>query len=374
MNVTPVKLRIGQRAQFWLRLGGWLLGIAATLAAIAAAAFWLGNPAARKSTAEKASQQPALTMRDLTPLPSADFVRTNLAGHPSQIEAYKVFGAPAGPNPLREASALLAKGDAAGARARVDATLAAHPNSAAALGFRAVLHLREGNTGGALLDLAAALEHEPGNAPCRNIRARIFLSQNRPEEALGDLDAALESAPAFLEARKTRAHLRATLRDWSGAIADYDEIVRVQPADAAAIASRGVVRVQLGQNREAEADLRRAGIINPADPAIACNHAAVLYSLDRYDDALATLEPVLKHPQIPAAVSTLEGVLLAAKGDLPKATEALDRALAADPNHAPALRERARVWALRGEPARAAADTAAAERLGAPTRSDPPRP
>ncbi len=240
--------------------------------------------------------------------------------------------------------------------------LARDPRSAPALCLRAAIHLRAARIGAVLADLDKGIESEPSDPACLFLRAKVFMSQRRFEDARRDLDRAIDSAPDAMPARKMRAQIHGFLKDWKGAVADYDFIILNDPKDAGALASRGVVRTQMGEI--IEADLRRAGILRPGDSAIAYNHAVVLNTLARHDDALAVLAPLLRLKAVPADVWTLQGILLAATGDLPKATEALEHALAADPDHARALRERARVWTLRGDTAKSAADTAATGQVG----------
>ncbi|MBF5042480.1 flagellar hook-length control protein FliK [Aggregicoccus sp. 17bor-14] len=140
----------------------------------------------------------------------------------------------AAPLYLRAARAQLARKDRAGATARLQAALAAHPegpHAPDALDLLAQLALEAGDKPGAarLLARRAALTPEPRAAARLLMRAASLCAGTAEESSF--LADALSREPAFAPARVRRAELRLAT-DARGALEDYAAVLALPPGDA----------------------------------------------------------------------------------------------------------------------------------------------
>lgn len=119
--------------------------------------------------------------------------------------------------------AQVAAGDAAGAKAWLDARIAANPDAVPARLLRAELREAAGDAAGAEADLAAAIAAAPARPEAHAARFRLLAAAGRPAAATAALAAGFAAVPAA-DARPLlmlRAGLREATGDRAGALADY---------------------------------------------------------------------------------------------------------------------------------------------------------
>ena len=119
-----------------------------------------------------------------------------------------------------QAEVLEKKGDAAGARAVLDAEIKKARGSAYAWRNRAWLRALEQNWDGALSDLTEAIRLNPKDATSWFERGCAKMSKNDPAGAIADFTHAIGIDPHYETARTHRVALRKKARDWDALIAD----------------------------------------------------------------------------------------------------------------------------------------------------------
>lgn len=201
--------------------------------------------------------------------------------------------------------------------------------------------------------LAALASREPRLAAARQVLAEVYVRIGRPDLAARELDQALAARPDDDAARLARARLAVAQGDRPRAIAELEQLGRRRPDDPEALDA--LAGVLLATPRPAPADLDRARPLLEAVVARAPRRAeararlGLLLALRGEDAAaLAAFEAARAlDPALPAAHQ--DAALLLARGDLPAARAALERAWAAtsDGRYGVAL---AQVRGLVGDP------------------------
>jgi len=283
---------------------------------------------------------------------------------------------------MRDALALLQRGDAAGAEAALGPVLGIAPRDPNVRHLAALIRRTRGDLSGALLDFDAALAAAPSAARIHVNRAALLAELGRHQDALAGLDAAAglgvddsalwrargvalshleryaDAIAAFdrvlvldandADARANRA--RALLADsrFEEAIADYDVLLQRDPNDAGLWDNRGVALFKLDRLDEAEASLARALQLRPNHASTLSNTGLTLFGLGRADEAIAAFDRAiaLNDGADPAAMATLHynrGMAHLARGDFDAGWTGLEQRWAAGMVNSP-LDER-------GEPA-----------------------
>lgn len=112
----------------------------------------------------------------------------------------------------------------------------------------------------------------------------------------------------------------------------------------------GLVHAELKELPQAEASFRRAIELTPNYSDVRNNYGHFLCQRGRYDEGLAQFDAALRNPLYasPAVALANAGICSTAKGDLARAGDYLQRALAHAPNQPIALRAQAELDFLRG--------------------------
>jgi tetratricopeptide (TPR) repeat protein/predicted Ser/Thr protein kinase len=217
-------------------------------------------------------------------------------------------------------AALLATGDAEGARRAADQAVASTP-SADAFRSRAAVREAAGDVVGALEDLGRAIEKEPGSHRALQDRARLRREAGDRDGAAADFARALEEVDRQFDRRPRdprghvrRGQIRETMGERAAAIEDYTRAVELDPKHGPAYAARAQLRLAAGQFDGALEDVRRA--LRPL-PLLAGTAR-----LGRGDAAGALLELA----RAGAAARTERGLAYGAVGDWAKARAELEAA------------------------------------------------
>lgn len=173
---------------------------------------------------------------------------------------------------------------------------------------------RAGHLGRAIEICEEILEEDPENADALHFLATVAHGKGELDEALAKVRQALQSRPTSVEYKNTEGVILASRGDRERALAVFNEILLVEPENVNALNNRGLTRLWTGHPKEAIADFSSVISINPALSRVHLNHAVALQEI----------------------------------GLLQEAAEALDAALAADPNDHEARVIRATVLLLQG--------------------------
>ncbi|MFO1237359.1 MAG: sulfotransferase [Alphaproteobacteria bacterium] len=231
------------------------------------------------------------------------------------------------PDALRQALALHARGDLAGALAAGETALKAAPRHPGLLQFLGVVAAQAGNAAKAADYLARSLAADPANQRTRanlaklrldageaaeaerltapaavpapapdllRLRGDILKNLGRSAEAVAAYEAAVAAQPDFAEAWNNLGNARRERSDLSGAIAALDRARRLAPDLAAAHLSLARVLIEAGRGGEALAVLDARLAAAPADNAALAEKGIALTRLGRAAEALAPLAEALR--------------------------------------------------------------------------------
>ena len=199
-------------------------------------------------------------------------------------------------------SALLHKGDAAGAQQAFDEALRRDPQSAITHFRLGSVLLEHGELDGAALQLGTALRLDPTQADTHNSLGVVRLRR-------GDLDAAL---------------------------ALFREALAIEPLHADAHSNVGVVLLRKGQKEAAQAELAAALRLNPRHADAHATLGAMLAQDGKLEEGTTHFRAAVEADPDNAIAQNNLGAALLQKGDLDGAVEHLTRAIRANPRHADA--------------------------------------
>jgi tetratricopeptide (TPR) repeat protein len=211
--------------------------------------------------------------------------------------------------------------DKAGAKADYDAALAIDPKATRVLAQRAALMMGD-DPAAAERDIQAAVALAPDDPRMRLRLAPVYETQGRNKEAFALYDALIKAYPADIMPIVYRSDLKRQLKDGAGALKDADQALRIEPDDALAHYTRGKALALLGRDQESMAAYRQAVKLEPDD----------------VDYLIAV------------------GFMSRKAGALDEGLAALDKALKRDPKNDQALFDRALIWEVKKEDAKAIKD------------------
>ncbi|HDR9757192.1 TPA: tetratricopeptide repeat protein [Burkholderia cepacia] len=145
---------------------------------------------------------------------------------------------------------------------------------------------------------------------------------------------------AVLDDALRQARARLELRDFAGAGRLYEGVLTMAPDHVEALHLLGLVYLQLGDPVRAEPLIARSMGFGLNQPWNLANHAAALTGVGRHRDALALADRALAADPDHAPSHAARGDALLALGQYDAALAAYDRALVREPAHATAWRKR----------------------------------
>jgi len=171
-------------------------------------------------------------------------------------------------------------------------------------------------------------------------RGKALVEAGRPEEALPCFERSIELAPGKSAPYVGLGTAFLALDDPVAAVAAYNDALRRDPTNVRAHINRGVVHANIGDFHTAAEDLRLAlSRLGPEDPLYAQARAMHAEAMAR--QAIVASEAPSERSAVPAARAALdEGNARFGRGELEAARDAFSRAIAADPEHAPAYNDR----------------------------------
>ena len=211
--------------------------------------------------------------------------------------------------------------DKASAKADYDAALAIDPKATRVLSQRASMTVGD-DPAAAEQDIRAAMALKPDDPRLRLSLAPIYESQGRNKEAFALYDALIKAYPTDVMPIIYRSDLKRQLKDGVGALKDADQALRIEPNRALAHYTRGKALALLDRDEDAMAAYRQAVKLSPDD----------------VDYLIAV------------------GFMSRRAGSLDEGLAALDKALKQEPKNDQALFDRALIWEVKKENAKAIKD------------------
>lgn len=258
--------------------------------------------------------------------------------------------APRDPN-VRHLAGLIrrAQGDLLGALTDFDAALTAAPNAARMHFNRASLLAALGRHIEALDGFEAAARLGIDDAPLWRARGVALSHLNRHAEAVAAFDRVLALEPGASDDRANRA--RALLADgrYLDAIADYDVLLQQYPNDAGLWDNRGVALFKLDQLDAAEVSLKNALELRPDHASTVSNLGLTLFGLGKAEAAVAAFDRALSleggsDNGTVASLHYNRGMAALALGDFGSGWGGLEHRWAAGMVNAPRLDKGERAW------------------------------
>lgn len=213
-----------------------------------------------------------------------------VAAHPESAQLLELRGA-----------ALARAGRIGDANAAFEKAIAADPSNARALLGLAALAAAGGDVPRAveLLDRAAALG--PPDGPARYMAAQLLMRQGKAPEAEERLRAVVQASPANAEARNDLAWLLASRgADLDAALSLAEQARRIK-ATADVIDTLGFVRMKRGDAAAAVSLFEEALALRPKDPTIRYHLGLALAQAGNRERAAATLQEALDSGPFPEA-------------------------------------------------------------------------
>jgi len=196
--------------------------------------------------------------------------------------------------------------DPQAARAEYDTLLQHEPNHLGARLNRALLLAQEGHLEAALQDLDVVLGLQPQQPLARFHRACLWIRQGDSLAACHDLDAVLAADPTDVEALILRGQVRLRLGDRDGAKADNETAAAFAPEDPRIANNLAWLAVLTGDDAEQALTLAQRAFAAEESLASRDTLAAALALLGRFDEALATLEPIVTANPPPGVLARLQ--------------------------------------------------------------------
>ncbi len=192
----------------------------------------------------------------------------------------------------------------------------------------------KGDTAGALARMNALVALDPANATAHFNRGNLLQQARRFEDALAAYDCAL-ALKSNVQIWLNRATALRALDRNADARASFEAALALDPNNIAAHVGRGVILGLEHCHEEALASFDAALALAPNTPVAHHNRGKALYALDRFADAAAAYERALAlDPNYASAWNNL-GVALEALNRRPESIAAFERAIALRQTQAP---------------------------------------
>ena len=255
------------------------------------------------------------------------------------------------------------------ALAAVNAALAFQSDQPDALLLRGTLLASSGRREEALADFDRALAGKPTHPGALFNRALALLELGRRAEAVGAFDRVLALAPDSVEAWVDRGVALQGLGRMDEALSSYQRALERNPGQGRAWLNRGTLYKDMGQFQKALESFDKALALTPRHAGAWWGRGSALLGLLQFEEALKSLDKALEiAPGEPAVLRERTALLDAMRlfADIPPdanaaeiwhhraaflqinqrldgALEALNNALASDPDYLPALITRGQV-------------------------------
>jgi tetratricopeptide (TPR) repeat protein len=231
------------------------------------------------------------------------------------------------PASLLPAVALYRRGDLAGARAAVEAALAADPDNVELSAFAGLAAAQAGDPAAALPHFRRVLNAAPGDVPAQLNLAAALLATGRLDEA-GAVCAAGGSDPRLL---RIAGYVHQQQGRFAEAAAAYEAAVRAAPGDWESLNNLGNVRAALGEADAAVDAFREAIALKPDMVEMVVNLSDALGQAGRVEERQKVMRQAARVSPDHARVQIQLGFAEAEARDFGAAERAFRAALRLDP-------------------------------------------
>ncbi len=184
----------------------------------------------------------------------------------------------------------------------------------------------QGKSDEAMASLELAIKLDPGFVPALMRRADLLLSQERYDEAIAAYDDCLRRFPTLLEARQSRQRaLFLALEQSTMALEEY-------PQDADQWCRQAALQTHLERFDEALSSLDRVLAFAPSHQQALNQRGNVLLHLNRHEEAVLCYDRILAHSAANAAAIFNRGNVLQKMNCLNQALWCYEQALTLQPN------------------------------------------
>nr|WP_314071074.1 XrtA/PEP-CTERM system TPR-repeat protein PrsT [uncultured Roseococcus sp.] len=231
------------------------------------------------------------------------------------------------------ASLAMTEGDKAAAEARIDRTLAAHPNAREALLIKAQLQLERNDPTGALENFGRIVSTAPGEVTARLRRAEVLLRMGQVDRAAPDIDAVSASVPNNAMAVYLRAMAFSLQQNWRAADATLQRLGPQVAAFPDGLLMQAMAKRGLGQTAQAEDAARRHVARFPDDPRGARLLGSMALDGGRPEEAVAVLARATQREPRDPELYELLGRAYSTVGRSAEAVQALEKAVSIAPDN-----------------------------------------
>ncbi len=240
----------------------------------------------------------------------------------------------------------LALGNLHVALSQAETAVRANPADADALLCLANIQATRGNTADAVRRFEEAADKAADPAPALLALGRLYLAQDDPAAATDALQRAVRANPNWDESLSALGDARAAAGDLGMAVQAYREAARLAPRTPQHLLKLGRTLRAQGQLDQAIAHLLQARELAPHNDETLREIGLVFEQRRQFDRALEMYQLAIKAGPRCATNHTRAGVALKHPKDYAGSVNALERAVALDPNSLEATKQLAAVTAL----------------------------
>ena len=209
----------------------------------------------------------------------------------------------------------------------------ADPNTASVTTLRGYTDLMTRRFEEARLDFSRVIELSPEDGVAYANRAQSLRHLGLYEQAVVDYSQAILLRPEYDRAYFGRGGTYVLLEDFTAALTDYNRVLEINPAHADAFASRALLSYAQSHSLEAaSADLAQAMALRPDDPLYMLYTAEVLADAGQLDRALEYLDRAIALTPDYAQLYIERGYIHNVQFDFRSAIVDYDRAVALRPD------------------------------------------
>lgn len=215
----------------------------------------------------------------------------------------------------------------------------------------------------AVESFTSAICMQPNTVQFYNDRGYAYDNLGEYDRSIEDYDKAIELNPQYANAYNNRGYVYDELKEYEKAITDYSKAIELGPQYVDAYNNRGYSYDELEEYDKAIADYDKAIELNPKYAISYNNRGLVFDKLGEYDKAIADYDKAIELDSEFANPHKHLGTLWKKRKNYDKAIQFLTKAIELNPEYKEAYAERAEVYRLTGETAKAETDESMVEKL-----------
>lgn len=211
---------------------------------------------------------------------------------------------------------------------------------------------------GAVRHYSESLKYDPATVEAYNGRGQAYFQLQQYPEALADFTKAIEAGIVTPKLFLNKGKCLVILNRAPEAVPDLNRSIELEPKSPEAFYFRGVAHEKGGNIPNALADYGQAIQLNPNYVEARVNRGLLFTKSAQFDAAITEYSAALSvaAPQVQAMILNNRAFAQLKSGQLAKALEDTNKALAINPNYPFAYNTRAAIYQQMGESAKAQAD------------------